>query len=179
MTEETIILRGSPPGSSSSSMRVAPIPIKTAAAFCAAHHRHLPATTHRLWAVGLWDGAALAGVAIVGLPVARMLCSATGGPVEALEVVRLAVLEGTPNGCSALYGACARAARAMGASALLTYTRADEPGTSLRAAGWRQDEGLFGGGEADRPSRPRKARESGETIRRHRWWAPWSLRRTP
>lgn len=155
-------------------MRTAPIPVKVAVAFVKKTHRHLPSTTHHLWAIGLWADPFLIGVAIVGLPVARLLCSPTGAPTETLEVVRLAVVEGVANGCSTLYGACARAARAMGATRLLTYTRADEPGTSLRAAGWRRDEGLFGGGDADRPGRRRTKRAQDEQIRRHRWWAPWS-----
>jgi hypothetical protein len=37
-----------------------------------------------------------------------------------------------------LYGAVWRAAKAMGYRRCITYTQADEPGTSLRAAGWRR-----------------------------------------
>jgi hypothetical protein len=57
------------------------------------------------------------GVAMVGRPVARMLCDGW-----TLEVTRC---------CSALYGAAWRATRA-----LITYTLASESGT-LRASGWR------------------------------------------
>ena len=35
-----------------------------------------------------------------------------------------------------LYAAASRAARAMGYKRLITYTLKEEPGTSLKAAGW-------------------------------------------
>jgi hypothetical protein len=62
----------------------------------------------------------------------------------------------------------------MGALDMITYTDEDESGISLRAAGWILEAGLFGGGQADRPSRPRRKRSEQETQRRRRWWAPWS-----
>ena len=57
--------------------------------------------------------------------------------VALAEVTRLCS-DGTRNVCSLLYAAAWRAARAMGYRKLITYTLATEPGTSLRAAGWRQ-----------------------------------------
>lgn len=159
-------------------VRTAPMPVKHAVRFVQQTHRRLPHAHHRMWAVGLWDSGRLRGVALVGAPKARMLAASSAGewpePYERLEVVRVAVEEGVPNGCSMLYGACARAARAMGCVDLLTYTDEDEPGTSLKAAGWICDAGLFGGGQADRPSRPRRIREAAAAQRRRRWWAPWS-----
>lgn len=159
-------------------MRTAPIPVKHAVRFVEVVHRRLPHAHHRLWAIGLWVGSELRGVALVGAPKARRLAAVTADgevwppPYDRLEVVRVAVMEGTENGCSMLYGAAARAARGMGCTDLLTYTDEDEPGTSMRAAGWFRDPGLFGGGQATRPSRPRALREN--TQKRHRWWAPWS-----
>ena len=38
--------------------------------------------------------------------------------------------------CSFLYGAAARAAKALGYERIITYTLDTEPGTSLRASGW-------------------------------------------
>src|ERR1035441_8056475 len=72
----------------------------------------------------------LVGVAIVGRPVARRLDDG-----ETLEVTRLCT-DGTPNACSFLYGACRRAAFALGYGRIGTYTLQDEGGASLRAAGW-------------------------------------------
>jgi hypothetical protein len=50
--------------------------------------------------------------------------------------VRLAS-DGTQNACSFLYAASARVAKAMGFVRFITYTLDNEPGTSLRAAGWK------------------------------------------
>jgi hypothetical protein len=71
-----------------------------------------------------------------------------------LEVTRAAT-DGTANVNSMLYGASWRAAKALGYRRLITYTRAGETGSSLRAAGWRviaQRKALPGW---SRPSRPR------------------------
>ncbi len=159
-------------------LRLAPIPVKHAVRFVKKVHRRLPHAHHRMWAIGLWDEDELRGVALCGAPKARMLAATSDGdwpaPYERLEVVRCAVMEGTRNGCSMLYGACAKAARAMGVVDMLTYTDDDEPGTSLKAAGWIADEMLVGGGQATRPSRPRRMRSVQEACRRRRWWAPWS-----
>ena len=109
------------------------------------------------------------GVALVGWP-SRLQ---TSDEVEMLRVLRVAVQEGHKNGCSMLYGACWRAARAMGCTSMDTFTHLDEPGTSLRGAGWI-DGGLTKGGEYDRASRPRKAQV--DAAPKRRWWAPGSLR---
>lgn len=81
------------------------------------------------------------GVATVGRPVARM----GGSPSEVLEVTRLCT-DGTPNACSALYAAAGRVGREAGYKRIQTYILADEPGTSLKAAGW-VCEGEAGGGQ--------------------------------
>ncbi len=96
-------------------------------------------------------GGALAGVAICGNPVSKALCDGT-----TLEVSRTCT-DGTPNANSMLYGACWRAARALGYTRMFTYTTPEESGASLRAAGWRQD-GMTEGRPWDRPLRPRKAK---------------------
>lgn len=90
----------------------------------------------------------IVGVAIVGRPVARM---ASDG--WTLEVVRVAT-DGTANACSALYGACRRAAFALGYKRLITYTLAEEGGASLRGAGFKLL-GEAGGGAWGREGRPR------------------------
>lgn len=90
-----------------------------------------------------------------------------------LAVLRVAVIDGVPNGCSKLLGACAAAAKAMGATDLVTYTLADEPGTSLRAAGW-VEAGQTDGGEHTRPNRPRAPAVDARPKRR--WFAPWGAR---
>ena len=52
-----------------------------------------------------------------------------------LEVNRTCT-DGTPNANSMIYGALWRAGKAMGYQRMITYTQADESGSSLRAAGF-------------------------------------------
>jgi hypothetical protein len=88
------------------------------------------------------------GVAIVGRPTARRLDDGL-----TLEVTRVAT-DGCQNACSALYAAAWRAARAMGYRKIVTFTLDTEPGTSLRAAGWRVIH-QTSGGSWSRENRPR------------------------
>ena len=83
-----------------------------------------------------------------------------------LEVLRCCV-DGSKNACSQLYAAAWRAARALGYRRLITYTRADEPGTSLRAAGWRLDFTQRRVHSWHRPGRPRADKTA--LIKRMRW----------
>lgn len=129
-------------------LHIVPIEFREACAFVALHHRHhKPPQGHR-WSIGVECGGKIVGVAIVGRPVARMLQDGM-----TVEVTRLAT-DGTPNACSALYGAAWRVARELGYCRLITYILDTEPGTSLRAAGWRLV-GAAGGGKWGRSSRPR------------------------
>ena len=72
----------------------------------------------------------LCGVAIVGRPV--------GGShqYDWLEVTRLCT-DGTPNACSFLYQAAARAGKALGYKRIQTYILKEETGVSLKASGWK------------------------------------------
>ena len=90
----------------------------------------------------------IVGVAIVGRPVARSFDD--GWTVE----VTRTCTDGTANANSKLYGACWRAAQALGFKRMITYTLPSESGASLRAAGWRLY-GPAGGGSWSRQSRPR------------------------
>jgi hypothetical protein len=130
------------------SLFIQPITFKEACAFIRKHHRHHKPPTGWMFGCAVNDGEKVVGVATVGRPVARMLCDGF-----TLEVNRLCT-DGTPHAASALYGACWRAAKALGYRRLITYILAEEPGTSLRAAGWR-NVGLRGGGSWSVPSRPR------------------------
>ncbi len=160
------------------SLSLRPISIAAALAWCASVHRRLPRCTGGMWAVAVRRDGALVGVAIVARP-ARLLDNGLR-----LQVSRVAVLEGDVSAtgqrgaCSMLYAACARAARQMGASDMMTYIHHDEPGTSLRAAGWIEDTAhVVKGGTYDRPSRRRAAPVEGG--RKVRWFAPWSEMATP
>lgn len=164
-------------------MKVAPITIRLATKLTIKTHRRAPSLTGALWAVGLIVGGEVVGCAVVGCPKARKLDGPADEPKTTLEVLRVAVPEGLRvgghgGGCSMLYAACSRAGRNIGAFDMLTYTHADEPGISLRAAGWVREEDedgtpkLFGGGQWGRESRARKERE--EDGPKHRWWTAWS-----
>lgn len=151
------------------SLRLRPWTVKRAhaLAFVKATHRRLPNVQGAMWCVSVRDGADIVGVALVGWPSQEQ----TTDEMDHLRVLRVAVKEGHKNACSMLYGAAWRAARAMGATNMDTFTHLDEPGTSLRGAGWIED-GLTKGGEHSRVSRPRKATVDARPKRR--WWAPGS-----
>lgn len=159
------------------SLTTLPIPVKRALAWCKVTHRRLPKLQGAMWAVACLRGGTIVGIAIVGRPNARLLDS-VDLPQPALQVLRVACVadvgdSGHKGANSILYASAARAARAMGARDLSTYIHADEPGTSLRAAGWLEDtEHDSPGGSYDRPCRPRAAPVEGG--RKVRWWAPWS-----
>ena len=89
-----------------------------------------------------------AGVAIVGRPVSRHLDDG-----QTLEITRLATT-GAPNVASKLLASAAREAKRRGYKRIITYTLAQESGTSLKAAGFECD-GHTSGGSWNVPSRPR------------------------
>ena len=93
------------------------------------HHKPVPGSKFIIGVAD--DDGELHGILIAGRPVARAYDNGT-----TLEVTRCAV-DGEPNANSALYGAAARAAWALGYLRLITYTRTDEGGQSLRGAGWK------------------------------------------
>lgn len=126
-----------------------PIGTTAARAFVGTHHRHNLPPKILLFAVSVVDQTeAVRGVALVGRPVARLLDDGF-----TCEVVRCCT-DGAENACSMLYGACSRAAKALGYKRLVTYTREDEPGTSLKASGWTFDK-KTGPHTWERPNRVR------------------------
>lgn len=151
--------------------RIGPYPVKYARAWVEQVHRRIPEMVGAMWCLGLWLDDEMRGLAVVGRPSARMLDVPARTRIPTLEVIRVAVVEGTQNGCSALYGACARTGRAMGLDGVLTYIHDDETVVSLRAAGWIEDRST-GGGEWSRPSRQRQFALDAKPKRR--WWAAWS-----
>jgi hypothetical protein len=129
-------------------MKLVHLELSDANAFVAKLHRHhKPAVGHR-FSVGLEYEGTLRGCAIVGRPVARMTDQR-----NTVEVVRLCT-DGTPNACSFLYSAAARAAQALGYKKIQTFILVSEPGTSLKATGWKQGHTTAGGeGWQSRPGR--------------------------
>ena len=144
-----------------------PVTVKAALPFVRAVHRRLPRVQGAMWAVSVLRGAERVGVALVG-HAARLLAED-----DCLSVLRCAVIEGHHNACSMLYGACSRAAKAMGATDLVTYTHADENGASLKASGWIYG-GSTTGGEHSRAGRKRAP--AVDAAPKQRWYAPWGAR---
>ena len=108
-----------------------PVSLAQANEFVRQHHRHHKPVAGHKFSIGCAENGRLCAVAIVGRPVSRYLDDGF-----TLEVNRLC-RDGTKNACSILYAAAARAARAMGYHKLITYILDTEPGTSLKAAGWK------------------------------------------
>lgn len=123
-------------------MTIVPLTLKAANEFVLARHRHSKPVAGHKFSVGVEADGRLVGVAIVGRPVARALDN--GRQAEILRVCT----DGTPNACSMLYGASRKAARAMGYTAVFTYTLPEEGGASLRGAGFHLD-----AARAGRPSK--------------------------
>lgn len=115
---------------------VVPLPLDEANAFVQQHHRHHGRVVGHKFSLGVVTAGEcgevqIRGVAIVSRPVARRLDDGL-----TLEITRVAT-DGAKDACSALYGACRRAAFALGYKKLVTYTLASESGASLKAAGYR------------------------------------------
>ena len=129
-------------------MDIVPIDLKGANAFVEKHHRHHKPTVGHKFSIAVADSGEIHGVAIVGRPVSRHLDDGW-----TLEVNRCCT-DGIKNGCSMLYGACWRVAKALGYKRLITYTLPEEGGASLRGVGWTLL-GAAGGGNWNTSSRPR------------------------
>jgi hypothetical protein len=144
-------------------MRIVPLELAEANALISSWHRHhKPVIGHRFSLGVIGDDGSLHGAAVVGRPVARR----AGHPRKVAEVTRL-VTDGTPNACSMLYAASARAAKAIGFERIQTYILDEEPGTSLKAAGWLY-EGPAGGGQwKHTDGRPRRTDQP--TTLKGRW----------
>lgn len=141
-------------------LKILPCELKDANALIAAWHRHhKPVVGHRfsLKCVNAETGNVV-GVAVIGRPVARNTCQRS-----VLEVTRL-VTDGTPNACSCLYNAAARAGKEMGYQSIQTFILDTEPGVTLKAAGWVYEYTSAGGDgwqsregrRTDQPNNPKK-----------------------
>lgn len=129
-------------------LELQPIEFDEACEFVRLHHRHHEPPRGWKFGIAVNDGANVCGVVMVGRPVARRMQDG-----YTLEVTRLCT-DDTKNAASMLYSAAWRAARAMGYRRLVTFTLIDEPGTSLKAAGWKIV-GQTDGRSWNVPSRPR------------------------
>jgi len=111
-------------------LSIRPITFRAACAFVEQHHRHNRPPRGQKFSVAVCQGISIVGVAMAGRPVARHFDDGF-----TLEINRTCTT-GEPNANSMLYGACRRTAFGMGYRRVITYTQADEPGTSLHASGF-------------------------------------------
>ena len=142
------------------------IDFRDARRFIDRHHAHLSAPTGWRFGQGLWNGPDMIGVVTVGQPLARAF-----DRHRVVEVTRLCVRRDRPaalrwNACSTLYGWAAREAQLRGFHWIITYTRDDEDGASLRGAGWTRD-ARAGGRSWNWRGRPRT--EHAQPVPRWRW----------
>ena len=127
-------------------------------------HRHNKPGVGDKFCIGVKVGEQLVGVAVVGRPVAPKLDDGL-----TVEITRVCT-DGTRNACSMLYGACRRAAKAMGYLRIFTYTLPEEGGASLRAAGFRLDKDDAGGSARMWHNRPgRTAEPVGDDLIGGKW----------
>lgn len=112
-------------------LELRPISFAEASEFIRRHHRHHSPPVSWKFGCAVNDGGGVVGVIVVGRPVARAFDDGFTA-----EVTRCRT-DGTRNACSKFYRAAHKAAMALGYRRLITYTRSDESGSSLRAVGWR------------------------------------------
>jgi hypothetical protein len=127
-------------------VKIVPLTLKQANELVGKWHRHnKPVVGHR-FSIGCEVDGQLVGAAIVGRPQARMVSQ-----YDVAEITRL-VTNGAAHACSKLYGACTRIAKEMGFVQIRTSILESEPGTSLKASGWKFSH-MSDGGDWNRPSR--------------------------
>ena len=143
-------------------LELTPITWAEANEFVAQHHRHHKPTAGHKFSIAISSAGEVRGVAIVGRPVSRH--EDDGWTLE----VNRCCTDGVKNGCSMLYAAAWRAAKALGYKRLITYTLPHEGGASLRAVNWRLL-GEAGGGNWNCESRPRVDTEHRQ--RKFKWAA--------
>lgn len=143
------------------SLELRPCPVRRAEKIVEELHRHLPRIQGGLFTTTVYVSGELVGVAVASRP-----CAQESQDGFTIEITRCAT-GGHPNACSRLYAALCRAAAAIGHRRAITYTRPEEPGTSLRAAGF-VDDGLTRAESWDRLGRRRKPRAD-EKLSKRRW----------
>lgn len=131
-------------------MKAVPIELKDAQNYINTYHRHHQASHRDKFRIAAMNDGKIVGVVQVGRPVSRHLDDG-----KTLEVLRLCT-DGTKDACSFLYSRAARIAKEMGYAKIITYILESEPGTSLKASGWRCETVNAGGANWNAPSRPRE-----------------------
>ncbi|MDR0593733.1 MAG: hypothetical protein LBG60_10860 [Bifidobacteriaceae bacterium] len=148
------------------SLELAPVSLADARAFIAAWHRHNKPPRRTICQVGCARDGVLVGVATLEWPKGRG--NADG---RTAEISRCAVADGERNACSMLYRACVRAALALGYTRVITYTRQDESGGSLRGAAFRLVAERPARGDHFQSAGRRRMPNGAEGVARYLWEA--------
>ena len=157
-------------------LELQPIAFQAARAFVGRYHQHCGSPAAWRFGTAIHNGYLRLGVVMVGNPVAPAL---NGRGI--LEVNRLCIRRDVAralawNAASMLYGWAAREAERRGWTRIITYTRTDEEGTSLRAAGWEPETIVRGRGwHSVRRSRS----NTNAWIDKIRWGKKLKPRRSP
>jgi hypothetical protein len=143
---------------------IVPCTLEEANRFVRQFHRHHGRVLGARFSLAIADRTGtIRGVAIVGRPSARLLDDGM-----TLEITRVAT-DGYKNACSMLYASAWKAARAIGYRRLMSYTLMTEPGSSLKALGWRHVRNRSGK-SWNRGKRKDKRRDTATTyIKKTRW----------
>lgn len=105
-------------------------------------HRHSEPPTGWLFGFGLAVDHELVGVCVIGHPQSQKIQAAEPRTVE---ILRVAVVEGTKNANSRMYGNACQMSKCGGYLSAITYTLPHESGASLRAAGFHCESETAGG----------------------------------
>jgi hypothetical protein len=145
-------------------IEICPISQKAARSWTTRVHRHHRGLRADLFRSSLCVDGEIVAVGVCACP-ARLLQDG-----RTVCIARIASEASGPlNANSRLYSSLIRAGRALGYRRFVTYSRPEEPGTSLRAFGF-EDDGLVRGGEYTRPSRTRPA--AADPGMKRRWLFP-------
>ena len=138
---------------------VKPVTFAAMRAFVGEHHAHCAPPVCWRYGAAIYNGRTLIGVLSIGNPIAPALMSRGWVEVNRLCIRRDLAPQLAWNACSQLYGYAAREAAKRGFRKIITYVRADEPGTSLVAAGW-VSESVVRGRSRSSARRPRSNQNS-------------------
>ena len=145
---------------------IRPVAFTEACRFILLHHTHNKPPPGWRFGAAVWNGPTMLGVVVCGNPVGHWRDSRS-----ILEVTRLCLDRDLPDtlrwkAASTLYAWAATEATRRGYRRIVTYTRVDETGMSLRYARWRPVARIRGR-SWNTPSRPRQ--DQHEIVDRIRW----------
>lgn len=146
------------------SLNLRPISFNAAKKWVGEHHRHSSMPNGWKFGAAIYDNERMCGVVMCKPPTARMLDDGF-----TLEIQRLCT-DGTRNACSFAYASMVRVAKELGYKRVVTYTREEESGSSLKAVGFQ----CVAGGIAEDWSRRWGPRNNVAGTPRLRWELQWA-----